>query len=305
MPTQLGDVHYITTFDGKTLHMFDSDVRLILYGNYGAPPTTFQTRRGYLQDGETEIGFLLGPRHVSVQLFREPTCNRQTYWDHRKELHDFLRPNRNGPMVFTLIRPDGSRRSLTVRGNPGLEFPIEPPDENSWVVKAPLEFVAYDPLWFDPSQHSSVLVGTVDTDLVFPITFDASHIVFGVSGVVSKTTVNYQGTWITYPIITITGPYTTVNIQNLSTGVLISLNVAISAGDKRILDLTPGQQTVKDGSGNNKFGDLGPNSNLVDFDIRPNPMVANGVNVIQSQFIGGTLGQNFMTLSYYDRYFAL
>src|SRR5712672_2216099 len=100
--TQFGDVLQIVTADGNTLVLINDDVRLIAYGNLGASPTQFITRRGYKQNSVTEIDFLLQPRTISVELWHSPSCSRQDYWDTRKLLHDYLRPNRNGPMVFTL-----------------------------------------------------------------------------------------------------------------------------------------------------------------------------------------------------------
>lgn len=300
------EVLSITTFDGKSIYFMDQQVRAKLYGNFGAPPTDFQTRRGYSQDGVLEVNITLQPRTVNMLLWRAPECKRQKYWDARFALHEFLRPNRNGPMILTLKQPGGTQRSLTVRAHPGLIFPPTPEDDNSWNVQEPIEFIAFDPLWFDPTQVVTTIVGAVDTDLIFPITFiTGSKIVFGVSGTVSKTTVAYTGTWITFPIITLTGPYNSVTVGNVTTSVYFTLNVAIGAGEQRIVNLAPGQQQVTDASGNNKFEELGPNSDLVDFNIRPDPMVANGNNVIQAQFLGGTAGQSTMKLAYYTRYFAL
>src|ERR1051326_9595965 len=99
---QLGDVVSISTFDGNTLYLVNPDVRLLAYGNLGAPSTQFITRRGYLQDGSTEVAYTLSPRSISVELWHSPACDRQTYWTYRSELHDYLRPNRNGPLTFTL-----------------------------------------------------------------------------------------------------------------------------------------------------------------------------------------------------------
>src|SRR5262249_22094269 len=113
------------------------------------------------------------------------------------------------------------------------------------------------------------------------------------------------GTWVSYPTITVTGPYNSVTIINQTTNIYFTLNVSIAGGEQRIISLTPGMETITDAAGNNKFGELGPSSDLVDFNIRPNPMVADGVNVIQCQFIGGTVGLSSMKLAYNIRYFAI
>lgn len=303
--TMYGDLLSITTFDGKTLYFLDQQIRAQLYGGFGAPPTAYQTRRGYQQDGELEVYFTLSPRTVDLQIWYAPGIDRQKYWDNRNTLHEFFRPDRNGPMTLTLKQPNGNLRALVVRANPGLVFPPTPVDNNSWNILEPLQLVAYDPLWFDPTQAVTTIAAGSDTNLVFPITFDSGHIIFGVSGAVSSLTITYPGTWVTYPTITLTGPYSSVNVRNVQTSVSFTLNVAIAAGEQRIITLTPGMQQIVDAFGGNKFGELGPNSDLIDFNIRPDPMVTGGINTLQAQFVGGTIGQSSMKVAYYVKYFAL
>lgn len=297
-----GDVLQILTHDGNELVFLSDDVRLLAYGNFGAPPTSYITRRGYRQNGATEIDFLLQSRTISVELWHSPACDRQTYWNIRKELHDFLRPNRNGAMTFTLQTPNGNQRSIVVRADPGLTFPSQS-GNNNWNVQEPLDFIAYDPLFFDAVQSVTALSSTTQTQLIFPITFP---ITFGTSDVFLSTgAFTYLGTWRSYPIITITGPYTRANIQHVEKGVNISLSVAIGAGESRIIDLTPGAQSITDANGNNKFSDLGAGSDLVDFAIYPDPEVAGGVQTITVQLVNGTPSVSTATLKYYARYFGL
>ena len=96
-----------------------------------------------------------------------------------------------------------------------------------------------------------------------------------------------------------------MKITHVQTGVVITLNVAITAGKQRILDLTPGAQSLVDGSGANKFSELGPLSNLVDFNVRPDPEAAGGVNTIKVELIGGLDGTSSVTLEYKTRYIAI
>jgi len=302
MTDQFGDVLQITTFDGNTLVLINPDVRLTAYGNLGASPTQFITRRGYRQNGATEVDFLLQPRTISVELWHSPACDRQTYWDTRKDLHDFLRPNRNGPLTFTLQTPNGNERSIIVRADPGLVFPSQS-NNNNWNVQEPLDFIAYDPTFFDASQTVLALSSSTQTELVFPITFP---ITFGTSGVFLTTgNITYSGTWKSYPTITLTGPYTRANIQHVELGINISLSVAIGAGEQRIIDLTPGSQSITDASGNNKFSDLGAGSDLVDFALYPDPEVTDGIQTITVQMVGGVGGQSAASLAYFNRYFGL
>lgn len=299
---QAGDVLEITTFDGNNLVLINPDVKLLAYGNLGAPPTQFITRRGYRQNGATEVDFLLQPRTISVELWHSPVCDRQTFWDTRKDLHDFLRPNRNGPLTFTIQTPNGNQRAIIVRADPGLVFPPQSND-NSWNTREQFDFIAYNPTFFDASQTILALSSTTQQQLIFPITFP---ITFGTSDVFLTTgNLTYVGTWKSYPIITLTGPYTRAQIQHVTLGINILLSVAIGAGESRILDLTPGSQSIVDSSGNNKFSDLGVGSDLVDFALYPDPEVPGGVQEITAQLVDGVAGVSTAILTYYNRYFAL
>lgn len=302
MTEQYGDVIHIETFDGNELFFTDNNVKLLAYGNLGASPTNFITRQGYKQNGVTEVDYLLQPRNITVELWRSGECDRQTYWDNRRELHDFLRPNRNGPLTFTLRTPDGSLRSIVVRADPGMVFPAQP-NNNNWALQEQFDFIAFDPTFFNTAQAELTLTAASQLQLVFPITFP---ITFGTSDeFLSTGTIAYDGTWKSYPTITLDGPYTRAVITNVTTGVVIFLSVAILTGEQRILNLMPGSQSITDANGVNKFSDLGVGSNLIDFALLPDPEVTDGNQTITIQLVDGVAGTSGATLSYYERYFAL
>lgn len=303
MSNQLGDVIHIVTADGNELFFTGPDVLLLAYGNLGAPPTDYITRKGYKQHGVTEIDFLLQPRTISVQLWRSAACDRQTYWDNRLALHEFLRPNRDGPLTFTLRTPNGDLRSITVRADPGMVFPSVEASNNNWALEEGVDFIAFDPVFRATGLTENSMSAATQTELVFPITFPIS---FGTSGEVFSTgTITYTGTWKSYPTITLTGPYTRAVITNQQTGVVIFMSVAIAAGEQRIITLTPGAQSIVDQNGNNRFSDLGAGTNLIGFAILPDPEVAGGQQEITVQLVDGVAGQSDASLSYYARYFAL
>lgn len=301
MSEQGGELYSLTTFDGKRL-VFSGKVRFKTKGFFGAPPTSFQTRRGYRQHGVTEVDYQLEPRRLSFTLWRDSECSRQDYWNMRKSLHDFLRPNRNGPITLTILFPDGEERSIVARADPGLQFPPSE-EENAWNVNEGLEFICFDPIWFDPVASVATFAQSTGGELRFPAEFPIS---FGLAGLDFTTqALTYLGTWQTYPIFTLIGPYTRVTLLHVEFGIEINLAVAIPAGQTRILDLTPGSQSLVDQDGNSKFGDLGSGSNLVDFRIAPDPEMPGGQQTILISVIEGVSGQSAVTMRYNDRYFAL
>lgn len=302
MTEQYGDVIHIETFDGQELFFTDNEMRLIAYGNLGAAPTNFITRRGYKQNGQTEIDFLLQSRNITVELWQSGECDRQTYWDNRKALHDFLRPNRNGPLTFTIRTPNGNLRSIVVRADPGMVFPPQT-NNNNWALQEQFDFIAFDPLFYNSAEAVLSLSAATQLQLIFPITFP---ITFGTSDeFLSSGVINYLGTWKSYPTITLDGPYTRAVITNVTTGVVIFMSVAIGAGEQRIITLTPGAQSITDANGNNKFSDLGVGTNLIDFALLPDPEVPDGEQEITIQLVDGVAGQSGASLSYYERFFAL
>jgi hypothetical protein len=283
MAPYFGEVLRFVTYDGLVLTIPSGlEITALSYGGFGAPPTDFMTRRGYKQNGMTELGFQLNQRSIAINIHANPAkCSRVDYWNFRQSLNNYLRPNRGGPIQMELVLTDGSKKALIVRANPGFLFPPANQDDNSWLLNETLEFIAFDPLFFDPDIVSDTLSAASASGLIFPITFDATNIVFGPSGISFSKTITYPGTWKTYPTFTISGPYEAVTIENVTTGIKIFFNIPIGFGEQRILDLTPGNQSLTDSNGLNCFGDLGPNSNLVDFCIEPDPIVPGGVQIIQ------------------------
>lgn len=281
--TQLGDVHQLITVDGKVFTIPDEfEMVYKAYGNYGAPPTEWITRRGYKQHGVTEVDFLVSPRTVSVQLFQTTPCDRESYWQNRHDLHEILRPNRGGALTYVIRQAGGAKRALMVRANPGAVFAPQA-DNNSWVIDEPIDFIAFDPIWFDPDTVSADISLTVDSSLIFPITFP---ITFGLNGAQFIYPITYTGSWKSYPTLTLTGPYTSAIIENLTTGISIELLQGISEGETRIITLTPGAQSIKDAAGVNYFADLAPGANLVGFAIEPDPIAPNGIQTIRAVLQG-------------------
>lgn len=302
MSDVIGDLHTITTFDGEYLTFPDPDRAFLAYGNYGAPPVNFLTRQGYKQHGVTEVDFFLEPRTISISLWRRAACSRQEYWDNRAELLDLLRHNRGGPLTLTLRTPGGDQRALIARADPGLVFPPNVTD-NHWQVEETLDFIAFDPIWFDPATVELTPASSNDQNLVFPITFP---IIFGTAGLLfSSGNLAYAGTWRSYPTLILTGPYQSARIEQQTLGVVIDLTVAISANQTRTIVLTPGSQSVTDQDGQNAFSELGPKSNLIDFYLAPDPEAPGGVNVIQAQLFGGTAGVSAFEMDYNTRYFGI
>ena len=103
--SQLGDYFTLTTNDGQTLSLPNDDMTFIDWGGFGAPPVSWVTKQGYRQHGETEVGYYLNKRPITLKLHYHAACSKAQYYANRALIHDFLRHNRSGPMTLTLTVP--------------------------------------------------------------------------------------------------------------------------------------------------------------------------------------------------------
>lgn len=288
---------YLETFDLNTSQAFVSIQGL------GAPVIDFQTSQGYKQHGQRLVSYALQPRRIAVNLWAEHETSKQEYFDLRARMLDLMRPNRGGPMILTILLPDMSKRSIVVRANPGPIYPGND-NENFWGLDESLEFIAFDPIFYDSDAHSFTGINGEDSELVFsadfPIWFGDDDIT-----VLSTGAFTYPGTWDSYPTVTLTGPYTMAQITNSVISSYVALVVPIAAGDTRIINLTPGNQSILDGAGVSRFGELSAGSNLLEFAIKPDPIAPGGVQTITVTMAGNTPGVSAAALSYNDRYYGL
>lgn len=305
MPTPDIDVQSFTTFDGEQLILANQEgdsLFAISWGNYGSPPVDFLTRRGYKQDGSTVVDYSLGDRSILITFYQVTACTRQQYWQYRAALIDFFRPNRGGALTLLVREAGGTKRALKVYAAPGFVFAPSAPDESGFVIQEPITFIAYDPIWFDPTQASCSGSGVAANHLIFPETFP---ITFSPDGTTYTCNITYVGNWVSYPTIVLTGPYTSATVLNVTTGFSFGLVLPIGPGQTRTIVTTPGALSIVDQSGVDQWGDLSPTSDLVNFNIRPSPMVTGGINQLLITLTGGLLGTSSAVVRYYSRYLGI
>lgn len=298
----LGDLHTIETADGVIESFGAGNQAFEVYGGYGAPPINYLTVPTLDRWGVIERDYTLLARPIALQVWSKHAVDLDSYWDNRARLHDLLRPNRGGPMILTIILPNLETRSIAVRANPGFIFAAEP-DNNAWLIDQPLDLLAHDPVWFDETEQTFGGTGIAISDLRFPITFP---IRFSYSYVSASTgQFLYEGTWETYPVITLGGPYTSAQIVNAVTGATIYMIEPVSNGESRVISLEPGNITVRTQDENLAFGDVDPASDFVRFKIKPDPETPGGLNEISAIMSGGKIGISSITISYQNRYFGV
>jgi hypothetical protein len=284
------------------LHAPPSTVVLSTEG-FGTPPLEYIVDRSPFQHGNTVRNMLLLPRPVQVVVMQN-FCSRADYWSGRASLLNAIRPNRvtdyNSPGKLLYLLPNRVKRQLDVLLDDGPGF--QPPQQGwrAWSFTEVLRFTAHDPVWYDPTLQSVVFDAAASSldELEFPATFPIQFSTFG-----GSTSIQYDGTWLDYPTIVLTGPITSPVITNQSTGDEIGLDYAIASGETVTITLR-GIKTIVNNSGDNLLYTLTAESDLTTFGIYPDPQAAGGVNTI-SVSGSGTDANSTVTVQYYNRYIGI
>lgn len=256
----------------------------------GMPEIEYITQRGPYQHGESVKDYFLRPRVVEFHI-RQNFCSRQAYFDGRDMILDLLRPNR-GSGVLRKIRPDGAKRDLVVHIQAGPKFESRKSSEwDEWSLDEVLRFIAYNPIYYDPDSYSQTF--TTSGALVFPITFPIIFAGFG-----NTATVVYDGNWIEYPVIILTGPLSATSILNLTTGERIGFTYNIPATRTVTIDLNYGSKRIFLDDGTNLIGYITPTSDLATFHLEP------GENIIQVAGVGSDANTT-LSINYMNRYIGI
>jgi hypothetical protein len=274
------------------------------------PSIEYLTRRGAQQHGDTIYDYRLARRVIQL-LERVDACSRSDYWDRRAEMLNILRPNRQLANTFEMgflrkYLSNGDIRDIQVLVEEGPVFAARNLDVwDEWAFTEAIRFVAPDPTFYDPDLKSAVFVLTLTDHLIFPFSFSGYDMVFSGSVIDSSKAVTYNGTWLTYPTITIVGPLDGVTVTNLTTGEFIRLNYSISIGRTVTISLEFGNKTVIDNLGNNLIGALSPDSDLAAFHIAPAPEANLGINTLNVRGSNAAAGDTIISVVYYERYVGL
>jgi hypothetical protein len=265
---------------------------------FGMAPMHRITQRGPLQQGDSDIDFRLDPRVLQVPLFVDATTIAEHYAVRAKLMQIFTPSNIVGTLTVTV---DSFVRSIDVEVLGGLTMDIDV--KAGYSVRAVVQLRAADPTWYDPTPQVITLTPSIaGTAFAIPM---AIPLTMGTASINSTTTVSYDGTWLSYPIITAIGPITGLSITNNTTGDVISLGaVAIGAGTTYIIDLRYGYKTVKTTAGVNKIADVTAGSNLATFAIVPAPTATGGVNSITVTSSSSSSPAE-VSLTYYTRYIGI
>lgn len=303
MPASVAELSWIETADGQIYEFNDSGTRFALTAvlNGGLPDQRFFTRLPYRGDREIETDDpRLNPRSFSMDI-RNVQENRDDFWAARTDLLDAVRPNRGGQPLFVFQFPDESQRAIYVRPQTP-NYEMDSADEwSEFSFSETMRFQAFDPVWFDPTLNSVSLSQAVLSQLVFPITFDDDNIFFSDANLFGQASISYVGNWYSYPTVVIGGPFDGFTVIHQDLGLRINYNQARVAGQSVTVDLN--NRSYTDNNGNKIV--LHPVSNIVDFKIESDPLVANGLNTLEVLVPGAVNGVTTVSIQYYTRWIGI
>ncbi len=275
----LTDVEIDVIVNGMLVSITDAlNYGVLEIDGFGMSPTRRLTQQGPMQHGETDVGFRLQKRLITM-LIRGLGTDEASYWQARANLLALFAPSTsNTPVQLRLSYPPGQVRQIDCFFNTHLPLPTK----TRWGFQQEdtIELVAPDPTWYDPNQVSvpfgQAIGGTgMAVPLVIPFTLAGSTMNQSIL-------VNNAGSFITYPIITIVGPISNCVITNQTTGEKLDFTPnTIAGGVTYTVDCRYGQKTITDQASANKIATLTQASDLATFHLEPggNSFLVNGSGI--------------------------
>lgn len=288
-----------TTYELSDRNPFD----VVSVMGVGIAPTRRLSQRGPLQHGETDIGYRLDPRMVTLVLVSsgESLAAADT---HRDTLARIFAPRLTTPVKLRYTRDDAAVRELACRVSGIVDMPIGEFDRIGVMQRVGVQLVAADPNWYDPDpQQMSMALASISSGLAVPV--EVPLLVESGSGGDGRIQIEYTGTFDEFPIITLVGPIEDALIVNETTGdELFFDGYTITAGTSVTIDLRYGYKTVTKNDGTNLIDKLTSGSDLATWRLASILETGDGVNVIRLS--GASLTDaSQVSMIYHTRYISL
>lgn len=278
---------------------------LVSINGIGTPPIRRLTARAPFQDGDTDLGFRLDARMINLVVYFNAGSKAlaDTY---RAQLYEYIKPL-SGAVYLRCVRDDGETRQLDVHPVGVIDMPISDTDRIFGAQKVAIQLRAAEPVWYDPQLRYWAAVGGAATGasgftvpVIMP--WDQATNTF----IEVQTTIDYAGSWATYPIITITGPGTGISLANITTGHVLDFPaLALTAGQTVTIDLRYGYKTVVNQAGTNVISSLSDDSDLAEWHLAPAPEASGGSNLLLFTVDASATAATGVQMSYYNRFIGL
>lgn len=227
----------------------------------GHAPVHRLRTRGPQQHGSTDRGFLLDPRLFRL-MFDVPGDDSGDVYDRRTSLIRILGAQED-PVKLRFILDNGDQRIIEADLVDDLAYPTAA--RRGYLERAVVSMSAADPSFYDPAWVTVTFglsqEGAWEIPWVIPWPIGEGEI--GQTAVIA-----YTGNWISFPVITVTGPVTDLRIENLTTGdVLDFTGSTIATGEVWTIDTRYGAKTVVDTLGVSQISALTDEDDLATFHL--------------------------------------
>jgi hypothetical protein len=228
------------TEDGVTFTLHNPPSKAVIglkgFGFSGMEPTSIKFP---YQHGERLLSKKLDPRTLEITLRITKECYNE-YLTLREYLLATFRENRSytyNPTLQHLIYrwvDNGVYKTREIDVYFSGKMTLNRPEADAWdqfSFTETIEFIAPYPIWYDPTD-TSVTVSSWTSEAVLDMAFPA---VFGCK--YGSATINYVGTWESFPRFRFSGSFTNISIINVDTDQRINYT---GAGSLVTLDLQTG-----------------------------------------------------------------
>jgi hypothetical protein len=266
----------------------------------GAPPKRNISVRGPQQHGHTITDFRYDARQIRL-VYHFDKASLALADTNRDSIYNIWKGIEGEPVKLRVTRDDERVYTIDCECTGVIDMDNDLQNRIGTSQRFVVTLEAGDPFWYN-HEASAESFQASGSGLLIPLAIPL--VMTGVVITESRAIV-YNGSWRSYPIVTIVGSIESPVIANLTTGEKLDFTgVTIADGDSRIIDLRYGYKTVKDASGANKLADLTTDSNLATWHLAPSGEALDGINSIQITGSGGNANTRAI-LQWNERYIGI
>ena len=278
----------------KDVLRLDNEWGLAERGGFGSTGVNYITEYG--RDGEKILGYRIATRPISLTIIKTGMVTRNEYNQARLRLLDFARPNQHKSVRLVVSQGGIKEYGLDIYPTGGASFPAG--EHSVLAISEPTEWTAFAPIFYEMEKKAVHMppemenLSDIDHEGTFFFDIGEDQLVFPVTltkggNYLTTGDLDYQGSWHSFPDITLEGPYGSATVLNTGTNVGFSFITGLEdtkgfgAGandrekqERRIyFDEEYHRWNVTDQNGVNKRHELEINSDLINFAILPKNLI--------------------------------